>query len=308
VQETYTDWTLVSLSPLTAGWLAACIIAIVVACSFVVWSYRNAKERAWLIPMRAVAALLVVGFLVEPALQLRAVRHVKNRLAVVLDRSRSMTLATDNNHTRYENVLGALEHGRESLAALAKSHSIDWFDLDGALAPSAIDSPPLGEHSDLLLALEHAREAGAGKPLAGLVLVSDGADNAELEGKERGKLSQEAVTRLMRLGVPVNTVSAAQTQSFKDVAVESVISDEFAFVHNTLEIEVNLEATGFDTLTVPVTLRREDEDEWLDPANSEPETLLPLLRPYPAEEMAAYPVSRMVNSPANDAPDILLHA
>lgn len=239
--------------------MAVCIAAIVVAGALVVWSYRNAKERAWLIPMRIIAALLVVGFLVEPALQLRAVRKVKNRLALVLDRSRSMTLATDNNHTRYENVLGALERGRDGLGTLAKSHSIDWFDLDGAIAPGAIDSPPTGERSDLILALEHAREAGAGKPLAGLVLISDGADNAEMEGKERGKLSQEAQVRLARLGAPVNTVSAAQTQSFKDVAIESVISDEFAFVHNTLEIEVMLEVTGFETLTVPVTLRREGD-------------------------------------------------
>ena len=49
---------------------------------------------------------------------------------------------------------------------------------------------------------------------------------------------------------------------------------------------------------MPVILRREDEDEWLDPENTEPEHLLPLLRPYPASEMAAYPVSKMVNSPA----------
>ena len=59
---------------------------------------------------------------------------------------------------------------------------------------------------------------------------------------------------------------------------------------------------------MPVILRREDEDDWLDPANTEPEHLLPLLRPYPASEMAAYPVSRMVNSPRNDAPDLLLRA
>src|SRR4051794_30871015 len=43
---------------------------------------------------------------------------------------------------------------------------------------------------------------------------------------------------------------------------------------------------------MPVILRREDEDEWLNPANTEPEHLLPLLRPYPADEMDAYPVSR----------------
>lgn len=59
---------------------------------------------------------------------------------------------------------------------------------------------------------------------------------------------------------------------------------------------------------MPVILRREDEDEWLDPANTEPEQLLPLLRPYPAEEMAAYPVSRLVNSPQHDTPLVLERA
>ena len=60
----------------------------------VLWSYRHARARAWLMPLRAIAALLVVGFLVEPAVQLRAVRKIKNRLAVVVDRSRSMGLDT----------------------------------------------------------------------------------------------------------------------------------------------------------------------------------------------------------------------
>lgn len=59
---------------------------------------------------------------------------------------------------------------------------------------------------------------------------------------------------------------------------------------------------------MPAILRREDEDEWLDPENTEPERLLSLLRPYPAHAMAAYPVSRMVNSPANDAPGVLERA
>lgn len=59
---------------------------------------------------------------------------------------------------------------------------------------------------------------------------------------------------------------------------------------------------------MPVILRREDEDDWLDPENTEPKHLLPLLRPYPARAMAAYPVSRMVNSPANDTPTILARA
>jgi putative SOS response-associated peptidase YedK len=56
---------------------------------------------------------------------------------------------------------------------------------------------------------------------------------------------------------------------------------------------------------MPVILRREDEDRWLDPAVTEPGAVLDLLKPYPAEWMEAYPVAKLVNSPENDGPEVL---
>ncbi len=52
-----------------------------------------------------------------------------------------------------------------------------------------------------------------------------------------------------------------------------------------------------------VILGPEDYDLWLDPAIQEVGRLQPLLRVYPPEGMEAYPVSRMVNNPANDHPE-----
>jgi putative SOS response-associated peptidase YedK len=53
---------------------------------------------------------------------------------------------------------------------------------------------------------------------------------------------------------------------------------------------------------MPVILSPTDYDRWLDPSIQEPAVLQTLLRPYPADEMTAYPVSTLVNSPANDNP------
>lgn len=53
---------------------------------------------------------------------------------------------------------------------------------------------------------------------------------------------------------------------------------------------------------MPVILRPEDYDLWLDAGVRSAERLLPLLRPYPREEMTTYAVSLMVNSPSNDSP------
>jgi putative SOS response-associated peptidase YedK len=53
---------------------------------------------------------------------------------------------------------------------------------------------------------------------------------------------------------------------------------------------------------MPVILPRAAEEPWLDRTVEDPQSLLRLLTPYPAEEMVAYPVSQLVNSPRNDTP------
>jgi putative SOS response-associated peptidase YedK len=57
---------------------------------------------------------------------------------------------------------------------------------------------------------------------------------------------------------------------------------------------------------MPVILPREAHSIWLSPDELSPKELRPLLGPYPDEEMSAYPVSRMVNSPQNDVPECIL--
>jgi putative SOS response-associated peptidase YedK len=56
---------------------------------------------------------------------------------------------------------------------------------------------------------------------------------------------------------------------------------------------------------MPVILHPEDYDLWLDPDFDEKEPLSTLLKPYPAEAMEAYPVSRVVNSPSNNEPSCI---
>lgn len=53
---------------------------------------------------------------------------------------------------------------------------------------------------------------------------------------------------------------------------------------------------------MPVILAPEAVPAWLDPAVHDPRFLQPLLRPYPAEEMTAWPVGRGVNNPRHDDP------
>lgn len=77
------------------------------------------------------------------------------------------------------------------------------------------------------------------------------------------------------------------------------------------------EVTGFVIITtkpnqlmkeihirMPAILRKDDEDDWLNPDYSEPDRLLRMLTPYPSDDMELYQVSSLVNSPKNNYPEI----
>lgn len=56
---------------------------------------------------------------------------------------------------------------------------------------------------------------------------------------------------------------------------------------------------------MPVILQRDDYMRWIDPDERSPAELQDLLVAYPAAEMKFHPVSTLVNSPANNVPEVV---
>jgi putative SOS response-associated peptidase YedK len=56
---------------------------------------------------------------------------------------------------------------------------------------------------------------------------------------------------------------------------------------------------------MPVMLRPEDEALWLNPDEADLDRLTALLTPYDPQDMEAWPVSRAVNNPQNDSPELI---
>lgn len=56
---------------------------------------------------------------------------------------------------------------------------------------------------------------------------------------------------------------------------------------------------------MPLILRQEDEESWLDPKEENPANLSPLMRGCDSEEMTAFEVSKRVNSPKNNSKENL---
>jgi uncharacterized membrane protein len=259
----YNDWRLTALTPLPAWALALLAVAAVGAVWLAARGLRGEPRRARraaLLALRAASAILAVFLLLEPAVELLQTARVRNRFAVLVDASRSMAFPVELEGPSRSAAAGkALGDARAALERLSDRVDLEWYAFGDDVAPADSGEvirglPPRAGATDVLGALE-AVASGAGgssRRLAGALVVSDGADNAALVDG----LGGEARARLRALGVPVNALAVGRS-SPRDLAVERVAVDDFAFVRNTVTVEATLRARGFSNEEVRIVLRRE---------------------------------------------------
>lgn len=261
----FNAWKLVSLSPLSP-WALGGLLALVglgVALAGLGLRREPAMQRRIVLwALRLGAGLAAAFFLLEPGIRNLQVARVKNRIAVLVDRSASMAFpAEPGRGSRSIKVADYLESVQTDLAALQDRFTIEYYGFDPELSPVTVEvlrkQAPRGNKTDLLSALRSVKAGEQGstsKKLSGVLLFSDGADNVELPGGVAGK----ARSALEELQVPVTTFLVGK-EGLKDLAVEQVKVDDFAFVRNSMVVEVDIRGRGFKGQIIPVVLRREGQ-------------------------------------------------
>ena len=256
-----TTWRLVSLSPLPAWALGVLTVAVLAGVVLAVLGLRReplALRRRLLLALRLLAGAMALFFLLEPGLRQLAQVRVKNRVAVLVDRSASMGFPVrPDGQSRALAVAEALDRFTPGLEALRDRYQVEVLGFSpelGPVSPEALRTPGSGSRTDLMAALRalKATDTGGSRKLAGAILLSDGADNAELQGGLQGRQSDE----LAALGFPVSTVRVGEP-ALVDLAVEGVKVDDFAFVRNAVTVDLELHARGLKGRDVPVVLQRE---------------------------------------------------
>ncbi|MGZ6078147.1 MAG: glutamine amidotransferase, partial [Myxococcaceae bacterium] len=256
-----TTWRLVSLSPLPAwalGLLTVLVLAGVVLAVLGLRREPSKLRRRLLLALRLLAGAMALFFVLEPGLRQLAQVRVKNRVAVLVDRSASMGFPVRaDGQTRAAAAAEALDRFAPGLDALRDRYQVEVLGFSPELAPvsaEALRTPGTGSRTDLMAALRalKATDTGGSRKLAGAVLLSDGADNAELQSGLQPRQQDE----LGALGFPVSTVRVGEP-ALIDLAVENVKVDDFAFVRNAVSVELELHARGLRGRDVPVVLQRE---------------------------------------------------
>ena len=256
----YNRWTLVFLrDPGTAEWVAAGLLA-----ALLVWlSILNLKRlpsKGWRALLFAMRMLFLIGLLLlwlRPAVQLQKVIVKKTNVAVLSDRSLSMSLPSGvEGLSRAEEVGEFFLSNQAWIGELAKRHHLHAYGFDGAIRSMPLTnlsdpSKPNGANTSipgaLALVLDNFREG----ELAAALLFSDGVNNPPDAAEPS---FDELLERFEKAGVPIHSFGAGSEKGVRDIGIRDVHYDGFAFVHNKMTIEVELSSTGYPEKNIQVNL------------------------------------------------------
>lgn len=149
------------------------------AAALAVWSYWRVRRELGRSPFALLVALRTLALFTLGALLLRPVRvepvpQSAGEVAVLIDQSASMSLPDEGGRTRFEAAASALQ--RDLLPALGASFKAEVMGFGERLAPVALaTAQPVARESRLDFALRELSQRSRQRPLAGVVVVSDGA-------------------------------------------------------------------------------------------------------------------------------------
>lgn len=262
------------LLPSTGSYLAAVITAIAIAIAIA--GYRSARvkgrlrDRVVLTVLRVATLGLVLFCLFRPVLVVKAAVSQQNFIGVLVDDSRSMQIADWNGQPRgafIQQQFAAPE--AVVMRALSDRFVVRTFKFSTVAARLAADEGLTfgGAQTRLGTALDGARQELAGLPLAGVVLVTDGADTTD------GSLS-DALLAMKAAAVPVFTVGIGRDRLEPDVQVDRVSAPRTALKGTSLLLDAVVTQTGYAGETVTLDVENDGRivgsQELKLPADGEP--------------------------------------
>ena len=243
-----------------ASWAGGLALAVAVAAAVVTWrSYTAVRgnsqplDRTILTGVRLAAFALLAFCLLRPVLVLSSVVPQQNFLGVLIDDSRSMRIADRDETPRLQFVQDQLSAPDSELrAALNERFALRFFSF--ATETDRLDVVNElgfdGTRTHMGQALERAHDELSDVPLSGLVVVTDGADNAE-EGLAESLLPIQAA------GVPVFTVGLGREAFDRDIQIGRVETPRRVLRGAALVTDVVVTHRGYRGETV--TVQVEDE-------------------------------------------------
>jgi uncharacterized membrane protein len=233
------------------AWLLVLMIGVaVVGLGLVIrWKLRDAAPevrnwRAWMIwGMQSALVALVLFLLWQPAILVAELNSQQNIIAVVVDDSKSMSIADRDGKTREAAAVAALQGG--VLAGLQQRFQTRVYRLGSRL--TRVEGPegitPVEPATRISESLKQLATETSDVPVGAIVLLSDGGQN--VSGTGGSGISRDALQALRNRRLPVHTVGFGKEESARDVEIEDVSIAATAIANSRISATVSLAQRGY---------------------------------------------------------------
>jgi uncharacterized membrane protein len=235
--------------------LVALVIGLAGLLYFIYVRFSVQLPRQWriaLICLRTALIALIVFIIMRPTIVVPAVLPQSSYVVVLMDDSSSMKLAEASDQSRLnalQNLLSAESPFYKSLAEKFKVRTYKFSTTAERADASALSGE--GEQTNLTAAIEQAMRDSAGLPVSGIVVMSDGASNAESDSATN---LANTLNNLRARNLPVFTLGLGQTSIEGDVEVVRATAPRRVIAGASVTAEVSLKSSGASTQTVELDL------------------------------------------------------
>jgi len=221
-----------------------------------VWPVLRLRVFAVLMGLRLLAVLVLLLLFFEPVLSYQRELVRKAELVLLVDTSKSMQVRDfPSQPNRLELVKKELLGDRGLIDRFSRQFRVSLYRFDSSAEPladpAALESlAPLGEATNIAKAVFTVLQRHNPSNLAGIVVVTDGNDNA----------ASDVVQELDSVHVPLFFVGVGAKSreglNYKDVLITDVKTrpEQFLTVNNKALVDVYLKSVGFPPMERTVTL------------------------------------------------------
>jgi len=239
-------------NPLPAWAIAAVLIAAFAVAWLAYHRVPIARPRRYaLSALRLITLIWIAICLMRPMVRVTDGERHDAAVAVLVDGSRSMGLAdADGSRRRIDQARTVLND--RLLPALSSRFHTDVLQFGERLSPVEVGAlSATARRTDLAAALQAVRDRYRGRPLAGIVLLSDGGDN----GSGDAAAAAAAGAPIYAIGIGPRTL-AHDREVVSVTAAESVLSDA------VVDVAVSAVAHGYGA--APIELRLLENGRQID--------------------------------------------
>ena len=239
-----------SFQLLTSKWMfiPLALIAIGVA----VYFYRRvAKEKLspWMIVLRSIVFVILLFMVLQPVMNVSQVLPQDSYIAVVIDTSESMNIKDDGENARAQLMLEKIEETK-FFTELEKKFKVRIFQFnqEARRIEATSELRFTGDRTRLEAPVDLLQQEMGTLPMVGVVLISDGVDNASQQ-------LNEAINKLQKRHIPFYTVGVGSEDITRDAEVIKVTAPREMLKDSTAVVDLQFKSSGLSGRRADIDVR-----------------------------------------------------